>query len=137
MSRMQMAIGFSIAALLALVVLAPAAAGQGPWPQDKGAKRVDVSSYPAAIRQGYKLLQEDCGACHSVARPLNTTMSPEQWRACATSAHTRLAGIPGKDVPRILDFLIYDQIHRKDQNPKAYFPPPVPIQIAIARAGGH
>ena len=110
-----------------LMIAAVAALADGIFPQDNGPTKVDVSSYPPAIQKGYKLLQEDCGSCHSVARPLNTTMTPAQWRECATTAHARLADIPSADIPQILDFLIYDQTNRKDLDPKSFFQPPSPV----------
>ncbi|MBI4349105.1 MAG: hypothetical protein HY553_19865 [Elusimicrobia bacterium] len=42
------------------------------YPNDFGPAELDVSEYPKAIREGYKLTVFKCAACHTAARPLNS-----------------------------------------------------------------
>src|ERR1035441_5387770 len=48
-------------------------------PQDKGPAKIDVSAYPAAQQQGYKVFTDKCAKCHTIARPINTTMTKAEW----------------------------------------------------------
>ena len=48
-------------------------------PQDKGPAKIDVSTYPPAQQQGYKVFAEKCAKCHTIARPINTTMTKDEW----------------------------------------------------------
>jgi hypothetical protein len=43
-----------------------------PYANDYGPDTLDVSSYPADARAGYKALQAKCTACHTASRPLNS-----------------------------------------------------------------
>ena len=43
-----------------------------PYANDLGPDKVDVSSYPKDIQEGYKALTVKCAKCHSAARPLNS-----------------------------------------------------------------
>lgn len=39
---------------------------------DKGPSKIDVSKYPADVKQAYKLYVKKCGKCHTVARAVNS-----------------------------------------------------------------
>lgn len=94
------------------------------FPQDNGPYKLDVSGYPKQIRKDYKVFSHKCGICHSLARPLNTTMTPAQWKQYVSKMqHKPGAMINNEQAREIKAFLIYDQIHRKDKNPKKFFPP--------------
>ncbi len=91
-------------------------------PQDKGPDKLDVSAYPPATQQGYKLFAEKCSKCHTLARPLNTSMTKEDWnRYVKRMMHKPNSGISDKQGKEIFDFLVYDQTNRKDKNPKAFY----------------
>jgi hypothetical protein len=92
-------------------------------PQDKGPDKVDVSSYPAATQSAYKLFTSKCSKCHTIARPINTTMKRDEWeRYVKRMMHKPNSGIGDAQGKQIFDFLLYDQTQRKDKNPKAFFP---------------
>lgn len=92
-------------------------------PQDKGADKLDVSSYPADMQKDYKLFADKCGKCHTLARPLNTSMTKEDWsRYVKRMMHKPNSGINDTTGKQIFDFLAYDQANRKDKNPKAFHP---------------
>ncbi len=92
-------------------------------PQDNGPEVIDVSKYPAEIQKAYGLFRTKCSKCHTIARPINTTMSRAEWeRYVKRMMHKPNSGISSSDGKKIFDFLIYDQQTRKDPNPGAFFP---------------
>ncbi len=92
-------------------------------PQDKGPDKIDVSAYPAEIQKDYKLFSSKCSKCHTIARPLNTLMTRDEWeRYVKRMMHKPNSGISDSQGKEIFAFLLYDQTNRKDKNPKAFFP---------------
>jgi mono/diheme cytochrome c family protein len=91
-------------------------------PQDKGPDKIDVSAYPADIQKDYKLFSTKCSKCHTIARPLNTLMTRDEWeRYVKRMMHKPNSGISDSQGKDIFDFLMHDQTNRKDKNPKAFF----------------
>jgi hypothetical protein len=92
-------------------------------PQDRGPDVIDVSGYPAQLQETYKLFRTKCSKCHTIARPINTTMARDEWeRYVKRMMHKPNSGIRGADGKNIFDFLIQDQEARKSRNPGAFFP---------------
>jgi hypothetical protein len=92
-------------------------------PQDKGPNKIDVSGYPAEMQSAYKLFSSKCSKCHTIARPINTMMTRDEWeRYVKRMMHKPNSGIGDKQGKEIFDFLVFDQTQRKDKNPKAFFP---------------
>ena len=92
-------------------------------PQDKGPDKIDVSGYPAPTQAAYKLFSSKCSKCHTIARPLNTMMKPDEWnRYVKRMMHKPNSGISDSQGKQIFEFVVYDQTERKDKNPKAFFP---------------
>jgi len=91
-------------------------------PQDKGPDKIDVSAYPAAQQANYKLFAGKCSKCHTIARPLNTLMTKDEWsRYVKRMMHKPNSGISDAQGKQIFEFVVYDQTERKDKNPKAFF----------------
>jgi mono/diheme cytochrome c family protein len=91
-------------------------------PQDKGPDKVDVSKYPADQQKGYKVFVDKCAKCHTIARPINTTMTAPEWsRYVKRMMHKPNSGIGDASGKTIYEFLAYDQEARKDKNPSAFF----------------
>ena len=91
-------------------------------PQDKGPDKVNVSSYPAEQQKGYKVFVDKCSKCHTIARPINTSMTAAEWsRYVKRMMHKPNSGISDSQGKAIFDFLTYDQVNRKDKNPSAFF----------------
>jgi mono/diheme cytochrome c family protein len=91
-------------------------------PQDKGPDKIDVSAYPAEIQKDYKLFSSKCSKCHTIARPINTLMTRDEWeRYVKRMMHKPNSGISDSQGKDIFAFLMHDQINRKDKNPKAFF----------------
>jgi hypothetical protein len=92
-------------------------------PQDKGPDKIDVSGYPAPTQAAYKVFSGKCSKCHTIARPINTLMTRDEWeRYVKRMMHKPNSGISDNQGKEIFEFLIYDQTNRKDKNPKAFFP---------------
>jgi hypothetical protein len=92
-------------------------------PQDKGPDKIDVSAYPAPMQADYKLFSTKCSKCHTIARPINTLMTRDEWeRYVKRMMHKPNSGISDAQGKQIFEFLTYDQTNRKDKNPKAFFP---------------
>ena len=92
-------------------------------PQDKGPDKIDVSKYPAPQQAAYKVFATKCSKCHTIARPLNTMMKRDEWeRYVKRMMHKPNSGISDSQGKQIFEFMVYDQVERKDKNPKAFFP---------------
>lgn len=91
-------------------------------PQDKGPSTVNVSSYPAEQQKNYKVFADKCAKCHTIARPINTTMTKPEWeRYVKRMMHKPNSGISDSQGKVIYEFLSYDQETRKDKNPSGFF----------------
>ncbi len=91
-------------------------------PQDKGPDKIDVSAYPPEMQKSYKLFANKCSKCHTIARPINTTMTRAEWeRYVKRMMHKPNSGINEKEGKQIFDFIVYDETERKAKNPKAFF----------------
>jgi cytochrome c5 len=92
-------------------------------PQDKGPDKINVSAYPAPQQAAYKLFSTKCSKCHTIARPINTMMTRDEWsRYVKRMMHKPNSGISDNQGKQIFEFLVFDQTERKDKNPKAFFP---------------
>jgi len=93
-------------------------------PQDTGPDSVDVAAYPAEQQANYKVFKQRCSQCHTLARPINTSMTPDYW---AHYIGIMVDKSPDKfdtgDARRIYEFLVYDQKVRKDKDPRVFFQP--------------
>jgi mono/diheme cytochrome c family protein len=104
-----------------LPLMLAAQSGNVTLPQDKGPSKVDVSSYPPEQQKGYKVFADKCSKCHTIARPINTTMTAPEWsRYVKRMMHKPNSGISDNQGKAIYEFLAYDQENRKDKNPSAF-----------------
>ena len=106
---------------LSMPLFAAAQSGNVTLPQDKGPDKVNVSSYPVEQQKGYKVFTDKCSKCHTIARPINTSMSAPEWsRYVKRMMHKPNSGISDAQGKTIYEFLAYDQETRKDKNPSAF-----------------
>lgn len=90
-------------------------------PQDKGPATINVSQYPPEQQKQYKLFADKCAKCHTLARPINTTMTDPEWaRYVKRMMHKPNSGISDAQGKAIYEFLSFDQKTRKDKNPSAF-----------------
>jgi hypothetical protein len=93
---------------VAAVVLALAAAGAGcsGGMLERG-EGVDVKTVPPELRADYALFAQRCSKCHSLARPLNSGITNDEfWRLYVERMRRQPgSGISEADVYYILQFL--------------------------------
>jgi hypothetical protein len=88
---------------------------------DKGPDKINVTDYPAQQQAGYKLFSNKCASCHSLARPINTTMTRDEWeRDVKRMINKPNSGTNFTQGKQIVDFLAFDQTERKDKNPEGF-----------------
>ena len=75
---------------------------------------IDVSEYPAEIRQAYGVFEYRCSRCHSLARPLNAQIDHAEFWGDYVERMRRMpgSGINPQDARTILKFLVYYTEHR-------------------------
>ncbi len=118
---MHSAIRIAACSVLIAPVLILAQTSNVTLPQDKGPDKVNVSSYPADLQKNYKLFADKCSKCHTIARPINTSMTKAEWeRYVKRMMHKPNSGIGDNQGKAIYEFLAYDQENRKDKNPSAF-----------------
>ena len=85
---------------------------------DKGPNYIDVSEYPPKMQSLYELFTRKCSRCHTVARPINSTFTPEKWRKYVHKMRQKPgSGLTLKTAEQIIEFLIYDAKHREKSTP--------------------
>jgi mono/diheme cytochrome c family protein len=128
----------AFAGLTIPLILIAQSGGNVTLPQDKGPAKIDISTYPAAQQQGYKVFVDKCAKCHTIARPINTTMTNPEWeRYVKRMMHKPNSGISDSQGKTIYDFLAYDQQNRKDKNPSAFSKSLSDDEIEKLKAGQH
>ena len=119
---MKKTLQIALIAFLSAPLMTVAQSSNVSLPQDKGPDKVNVSSYPADQQKNYKLFNDKCAKCHTIARPINTTMTKDEWsRYVKRMMHKPNSGISDSQGKAIFEFLAYDQETRKDKNPSAFF----------------
>jgi len=92
-------------------------------PQDKGPDKINVAAYGETFQKTYGMFRQKCSKCHTIARPLNTTMTRSEWeRYVKRMMHKPNSEINQAQGKEIFEFLLYDEAERKSKNPKAFFP---------------
>lgn len=80
---------------------------------DLGPAFVDISSYPPEQQARYPLFAEKCSKCHTLARPVNSSMKGEEWYAYVSRmSHKPGSGISPKVAEEVFAFLAYDSAVR-------------------------
>lgn len=93
---------------------------------DLGPEDIDVSGYPAQQKFNYEIFRQECSACHTLARAVNSpTQSRAYWRfhLARMNFHARInrtGPLSADDLKFILDFLEYDSKVRKADDKRAF-----------------
>jgi mono/diheme cytochrome c family protein len=100
----------------AIVGLAGIGTVHGQFTQNRDKIKIDTSGYPAEIQKDYRVFRAKCNECHGLDTSLKPSLPPAQWtlevkrmQAMASSQFN------DKQAKAILDFLNYDESHRKAQ----------------------
>jgi hypothetical protein len=119
---MRVAIASTVFVIVSVPLLVLAQSSNVTLPQDKGPASINVSSYPADQQKNYKTFVDKCAKCHTIARPINTTMTTPEWaRYVKRMMHKPNSGISDTQGKSIYEFLAYDQENRKDKNASVFF----------------
>jgi hypothetical protein len=75
---------------------------------------IDPSTLPAEVRADYAVFAQRCSKCHSLARPLNSGITDDDYWAMYVARMRRQpgSGISPEDAPRILRFLHHYSLER-------------------------
>ncbi len=117
--------------LVVLVGLAGTELAQGQFTQNRDTIKVDPSGFPPDIQKGYRLFRTKCSECHGLDTSLKMTLSPAGWN----SEVKRMQAMPSsqfndKQAAAMMDFLNYDEAHRKSQSEAT--PQPTPSDPVVA-----
>ena len=81
---------------------------------DSGPAFIDVSNYPAEMQKKYHIFVNKCSRCHTLARPINSGFTAEQWPSYVQKMKLKTgSGLTDKTANQITDFLIFDANNRK------------------------
>jgi mono/diheme cytochrome c family protein len=80
---------------------------------DVGPAWIDVNAYPLEQQQTYALFAQKCSKCHTLARPINSSLRGDEWTAyVGRMSRKQGSGISPKDGEAILRFLVFDAQRR-------------------------
>jgi len=112
-------VALCMAALLAVARAAPdevqAVSKEQLAKFDKGPTSIDVSAYPAGLKENYAAFRQKCSLCHTLARPINCDFAlPDEW----SHYIKRMMYKPGSNISpaqakKIYQFLAFDSYVRK------------------------
>lgn len=122
---LRLVYGLSFAGLLCTFGTAPAFAQFRLFTQNREDIKIDTTGFPADIQKGYQVFRVKCNECHSLDTSLKPSMSSAQW-AFEVKRMQNMASSHFNDAEAkaILDFLNYDEVHRKSLHKTSIQPSP-------------
>ena len=85
---------------------------------DKGPSKVEISSYPKEVQDNYAVFASKCSKCHTLARPINTNLKPEEWKMYVKRMMNKPdSGISPDQGKKVYQFLKFWQ-DEKDKKPQ-------------------
>ena len=84
---------------------------------DRGPDQIDVSKYPGDVKRKYKVFEDVCGRCHTLARAINCTFVLEDdWERYIKRMMRRGRGLVTPELAQqAFDFAVYDSKVRKKE----------------------
>lgn len=87
---------------------------RGQFAQNRDTVKVDTSGFPADVQKGFRLFKVKCNECHGLDTSLKTNMSSDRWANAVKRMQAMASSrFNDADAKSILDFLNYDEAHRK------------------------
>ena len=84
---------------------------------DKGPSKIDpkvLATYSPKAKAIYNLFRNKCSKCHTLARPINTDLSPTKWEEYVKRMMSKPgSGIKPSEAKQIWQFLVYDTAKRR------------------------
>jgi mono/diheme cytochrome c family protein len=82
--------------------------------QNRETIQINSSGFPPEIHKGYNTFKTKCAVCHTLDTSLKPSFSSTQWTAIVKQMQAMASSnLNDKEVQSILDFLNYDETHRK------------------------
>jgi mono/diheme cytochrome c family protein len=101
---------------VAIVGLAGSGTVQGQFTQNRDTIKLDTSGFPPEIKQGYRTFHSKCNECHGLDSSLKPSLSSTVWTAEVKRMQAMASSqFNDEEAKAILDFLNYDESHRKAQ----------------------
>ena len=96
---------------------------------------LEPAALPVELRADYAIFAQRCSKCHSLARPLNSGISDENYWSLYVARMRRQpgSGISQEDAAPILRFLHYYSLEQLRKNEKAV-PPPATSGSTVSHA---
>jgi mono/diheme cytochrome c family protein len=100
--------------LLVLLWMGRTRTAHGQFTQNQDTVKVDASRFPARVYKGFRLFKVKCRHCHGLDLSLKTNLPPDRWK----TEVKRMQAMPSahfndREAQAIVDFLNYDEAHRK------------------------
>jgi mono/diheme cytochrome c family protein len=103
-----------VLAVAGLLCLTGAPLAPAQFTQNREKIQVDTSGYPPEIRKSYNTFKTKCGECHTLDTSLKPSLSSAQWTAVVKQMQAMAScHLNDKQAQSVLDFLNYDESHRK------------------------
>ena len=100
-----------------------ARSARAQFTQNRETVRIDSAGYPADIKKDYGTFVVKCGECHTLDRSLKPSLPSAQWTSVVKRMQAMASShFSDRDVQSILNFLNYDELHRKVQLKSAVTP---------------
>ena len=99
---------------VALLCLSVTRRAQGQFTQNRERIQIDTTGFPPEIHKAYKTFKTKCGECHTFDTSLKPSFSSTQWTAVVKQMQAMASShLNDKEAQSVLDFLNYDEAHRK------------------------
>jgi mono/diheme cytochrome c family protein len=104
-------LGFSMVALLCVTGVRSASA---QFTQNRETIKIDTSGLPPEIHKSYNTFKTKCGECHTLDTSLKPSFSSAQWTVVVKQMQAMASShLNDKEAQSVLEFLNYDETHRK------------------------
>jgi mono/diheme cytochrome c family protein len=104
-------LGFSLVVLLCVTGVRSAHA---QFTQNREKIKIDTSTLPPEIHKSYNTFKTKCGECHTLDTSLKPSLSSTQWTEVVKQMQAMASShLDDKEATSVLEFLNYDETHRK------------------------
>lgn len=100
--------------ILTLLWLTGGRIAHAQFTQNRETIQIDASGFPPEIHKDYKTFKVKCGECHTLDTSLKPSLSSTQWTVVVKQMQAMASShLSDKEAQSVLDFLNYDETHRK------------------------
>ena len=114
MKRHQIQTALIATSIVALLGMSVTRIAHAQFTQNRETIKVDASGFPREMHKAYRTFQTKCGECHTLDTSLKPSFSSTQWTAIVKQMQAIASShLDDKEAQSVLDFLNYDEEHRK------------------------